>query len=407
MTIDTVRATDCSVYGSPEITTPHLDALSRNGLVVERAYASCDLTNPSHATLLTGLPLAAHGSYTLRSPIPASVETLGELLSARGYATAAVVSVHHLTGEMSGLAQGFGSFDAPRVEAPDRASEDSLPIFAGALAGLPPLFFTWLHLYDPHMPYSPPPPWSALAPEADPRSLPTVPSLAELERTAHVPFPYRDWLATQDLAALPARYRAEIAQADFGAARAVALTRKKAPDAVIAVTADHGEGFGEHAIWWNHFGLYEEMVRVPLVVAAPGRVSPGILLRHTFPAADLCSRLTALCEGARWSSAPETPALLEMRNHLGSGIARGDTKLLDQRPGATPLRPGIHLYDLTNDPGERVDLAAQDDGTRNQLAAELAHLVDDARRHGHGEAPAIDPGKEALEKLKGLGYVDP
>lgn len=407
VTLDTVRASDCSSYGSPELTTPHLDRLSRGGVLVETAYAASDLTNPSHATLLTGLPLSAHGSFTLRAPIAAEIQTLPEILRARGYATAAVVSVHHLAGELSGLAQGFASFDAPTVSVGERATQETIPIFEKAIAALAPPFFAWLHLYDPHMPYAPPAPWSALARPASDLALPIVPPIDELEKAAHVPFPYRDWLATQDLRLLPFAYRAEIAEADLGVARAAALARRKDGKAAIAVVADHGEGFGEHGVYYNHFGLYEETVRVPLCVVAPGRIAAGTLARATLPSADLASRLDALASGAPWTAPAGAPALLEMRFHLGRGLVLGSKKLLDYQPKAAPLPQGTRLYDLDRDPRETGDIAGSDPASAEALSRARKREMDDARAHGYPEARDVDPGQEALERIKGLGYAEP
>ncbi|MFN7974383.1 MAG: sulfatase-like hydrolase/transferase [Acidobacteriota bacterium] len=343
VTLDTVRASDCSSYGSPELTTPHLDRLSRGGVLVETAYAASDLTNPSHATLLTGLPLSAHGSFTLRAPIAAEIQTLPEILRARGYATAAVVSVHHLAGELSGLAQGFASFDAPTVSVGERATQETIPIFEKAIAALAPPFFAWLHLYDPHMPYAPPAPWSALARPASDLALPIVPPIDELEKAAHVPFPYRDWLATQDLRLLPFAYRAEIAEADLGVARAAALARRKDGKAAIAVVADHGEGFGEHGVYYNHFGLYEETVRVPLCVVAPGRIAAGTLARATLPSADLASRLDALASGAPWTAPAGAPACCSRCASTRTRARPREQEALDYQPKAVPLPQGTRL----------------------------------------------------------------
>ena len=401
VTIDTLRADGCSAYGNPSSTTPNLDRLSRTGALAERAYSASDLTNPSHATLMTGLLPSGHGVYTLRSPLPEAHETLAEELSSRGYRTAAVVSVNHLRPDLSGLGQGFDRFEFPAVE---RAADDASATARARLAELAPPLLLWVHLFDPHMPYAPPEPYRAYVLAQVSRR--PVPPLELLLADAHVPFPYRDWLGGQDLTRLPALYLGDVMNADAALGRIVAMTRRRAGEVGLVVTADHGEGFGEHGIYWNHFGLFEETLQVPLVVRGPTPVVPK-LVRGLVPSTEVRAIALRLAERGEWTPAARDEALAEMRFGGASALVEGRYKIVDGRNAPAPLPRGVDLWDLALDPGESSALAADAQAPiRARLRARLGARLEDEKARGHGIAAEAVTDAETRDKMRALGYVE-
>src|SRR5437867_8439080 len=167
VTIDTLRADHLGCYGSAAARTPAIDSLARESVLYEEATSSAPITLVSHATILTGLSPPAHGVRTNGSfRLPSSVLTLAERLKARGFATGAFIGAFVLHHEF-GLDQGFDTYDdalpgvgARRFEfAERRASQVLSRAGEWVMAHRSGPFFLWAHLYDPHAPYDPPPPF--------------------------------------------------------------------------------------------------------------------------------------------------------------------------------------------------------------------------------------------------------
>ncbi|TFG93919.1 MAG: hypothetical protein E4H11_07765, partial [Myxococcales bacterium] len=163
VTVDTLRADHLGAFGSDLGLTPHLDALARESLVFEAAYAAAPLTLPSLATLFTGRYPEELGIRSNESTLPAGVPTLATELRARGWRTGAVIS-NFVLREGSGLARGFDRYDdaLPRREAvrrwPERIARDATDAALGFLdACAAERCFVWVHYQDPHGPYDPPP----------------------------------------------------------------------------------------------------------------------------------------------------------------------------------------------------------------------------------------------------------
>ena len=168
VTLDTLRADRLRCYGYQAIETPATDGLAREGVLLEDATVQAPQTRPSHASLLTGRLPYEHGIRDNNSPpLEPRVPTLASILKAQGYRTAAFVGSSVLA-PPSGLDRGFDVYDGPSARA-GRAGLDARPerpgaeVVDAALAWLrkpsQAPFFAWLHLFDPHAPYLPPPPY--------------------------------------------------------------------------------------------------------------------------------------------------------------------------------------------------------------------------------------------------------
>lgn len=161
LTLDTVRADYIGCYGMSRVKTPAIDELAAEGLIRRFNVAPSQCTNPSHASILTGLYLARHQVYNNETPLTDAAWTMAELLQEAGFATLAAVSARHLNPDHSGFGQGFDRFlscDSPTMNAGER-NQEFLPALQG-LTGRP--FFAWVHYFDPHGDYEPPSPYDTM-----------------------------------------------------------------------------------------------------------------------------------------------------------------------------------------------------------------------------------------------------
>ncbi|MCG8461447.1 MAG: sulfatase-like hydrolase/transferase, partial [Holophagales bacterium] len=384
ITLDTTRADVLEPYGGP-VSTPALAALARRGVVFERAYSVAPITLVAHASLLSGLYPPEHGVRNNGlHEVPEEVDTLAELLAAEGYHTGAFVSASVLE-RRYGLDQGFHRYDDDlsagrerhRYMVPDRpagAAVDSALEWLGSLPVKEP-FFLWLHLYDPHAPYSPPEPFR--------------------ERYADRP------------------YQGEIAYMDTQIARLLEHP-KIGPEAVVAVVGDHGESLGEHGEQTHAILAYDSTLHVPFLLQVPGAVT-GTRVPAPVSHVDVLPTLLAAVGFA-------SPAELRGRNLLAPAQADspppliysetylpyysyGWSKLKAVRRGLLKYidAPEPELYDLHADPRELSNQHAHQPGAAHDLARDLAELeaaIGDPERESRHELDA-----DSEEKLRSLGYL--
>jgi len=364
-------------YGSPRGLTPALDRLALRGWVFEQATAAVPLTLPSHATILSGLDPPHHGVHNNGSFIfPEDRETLATRLKSEGYSTGAFVAAVVLDRRF-GLARGFDVYDdgieransggsvleseRPCLDVVERATE-----WIRARQGP---YFAWVHFYEPHAPHAPPPDLAAAHPGAP--------------------------------------YDGEVAAADRCLDRVAGAAELARPGGVItAVTADHGEGLGEHGESTHGFFVYQSTLRVPMVIAGPG-VAPGRRTSALTRSADLAPTLLGLLRVRELPSTdgidlttgrPAGEAYAESEYASGFGWAplralrRGPLKLIEA--------PRPELYDLERDPAEERNLA---EGRQT----EARRLGDALQRLSSARVPsaARRMSAEEEEQLRALGYV--
>jgi hypothetical protein len=272
VTIDTLRADALGAYGARPSPTPNLDRLAGESTLFERALAPMPLTRPAHFSMLTARYPREHGVLNNRLALPASETTLAERLRDAGWRTGAFVGVG-LLGPGSGAERGFETMGTPRGRT--RGAEE---VVGEALAWVERLpgsdpFFLWVHLFDPHLPYEPPP---ALRAGVDPelgRSLPSV-GWKELEAAARASGGDVPRAVLEHARRL---YAGEVASIDrwVGALLEGIGAARGEGELALVFTADHGECF-EGGVWFEHSDcLRDGALRVPLLVRAasfpPGR----------------------------------------------------------------------------------------------------------------------------------------
>jgi arylsulfatase A-like enzyme len=259
--VDTLRADHLPLYGYARDTAPELTRFAQDAVVYEQAIAAAPWTKPSVASLFTSLLPREHECVRFGTPLDPALVTLAERLREGGYATGAVVVNPHVGARDMQFDQGFDQFEARSSR---RAGEvvDAALAFLDARRGRP--TFLYVHTMDAHVPYEPPPPFD--------RRFPPFP---EPGRGAARPF--ADYKEPADRDRIVGQYDGAIAYGDREFGRFVAALRERGlyDRATIVFLADHGEEFLEHGSWEHGRTLFDELVRVPLVVKSPGRRNAG------------------------------------------------------------------------------------------------------------------------------------
>jgi len=288
ISIDSLRADHLGCYGYPRPTSPILDRLAAEGARFETVLSSTSWTLPAHAALFTGLPDRLHGCIDETRWLHGGRDTLAEAFKRAGFQTAGFYAGPFLHPAF-GLAQGFDayhdctSYSDLTIET-FKGEFEVVDLFKHAHADVTnPIVirevnqwldthpdgpaFLFIHLWDVHYDYIPPPPYDTLF---------TDPSYAgEIDGRVGT-FGRLDKLSPEDVAHLVALYDGEIRWTDDAVAKLIESLKKheRFEDAVFAVTADHGEAFFEHNLFGHRNTLFEEEVRIPLLIRGPG-VAPG------------------------------------------------------------------------------------------------------------------------------------
>lgn len=435
VTVDTLRADYVSFGGAPTGTTPYLDSLAKDGVIFDRAYAPSSWTVPSMASLFVGRTPKSHGVISSKRHAktkvitqPALAEsfvTLAESFQKAGYVTIGVPSNRHLDGRL-GFAQGFDHYpDETRflLTTPEVNRQTRLALREAfgndwRTSWKQQKVFLWIHYFDPHAPYHARKPWIdkyAPAFATRPQLFPVNISQPALEKRLKKPDSvYRDRVRPL--------YHAEVSYFDSQLERLGDELGFDDPDAALIVTSDHGEELAEHGGFFHGHSLYEEVVRVPLLVRWPRgfdrvrRTSEPASLIDVYPTLlDLCGiEAPAGLQGASLEPVLRGGTLASERGlalELGPrplksditliGWIRSDWKLIRERaPGS-----GSQLYRLSEDPGEKHDLAATNRDLVRRLELELKRWLDAAPLPPADRRDVATEDKELLEELKALGYV--
>jgi len=384
ISIDTLRADHLPVYGYTHVRTPAIDALAADGVVFERAYSHAPQTLPAHAALLSGrLPFETGVRDNVGFTIKPGERMLPQLLRERGFTTGGVVSAYVLRKE-TGIGQGFDFFDGDmpssspelsigQVQRDGAVSEAIAERWLDAQRSS--RVFLFLHLYEPHKPYTPPARFSEFAP-----------------------------------------YDGEIAYADEIVGRLVHYLKAHQlyDRSTIVLLSDHGEGLGDHGEQEHGLFVYDEVIHVPLIIKQAENLGAGRRVADVVQHVDLVPTildyvkapvpgnlrgrsLKPLLDGS--GHLPEASVYSEAlyaRYHFGWSEL---TALTDGRYRYIKA-PQAELYDLTHDPHERDNLAADRAASASAMRRALERLTAGSAI----PAPAAVTA-DARERLQALGYV--
>ncbi len=389
VTLDTTRADRLGAYGFNRDTSPHMDALAREGVVFEQAISTVPLTFPSHTTIFTGQYPTRHG---IRDNggffLDASATTMAEVLKSAGYATGAFIGAWVLESRW-GLAQGFDKYSDQfdlskyKVISLGTVQKTGGEVVNDAIAWLDTVkakkFFGWVHLYDAHTPYEPPEPFNS--------QFPGQPYLGEIAYADAQVGRLLDWLKSNDLE----------------------------KNTVVIVTADHGESLGDHGESTHAYFVYDSTMHVPLIVKAPwggkGRNASMVSTADIFPTVLDVLGLKAPKEPMEGTSLAS--ALLDPAAKVG-GEAYAETYFPRYHFGWQHLRslrneqytyvdaPEPELYDRKTDPGETSNIYK----AYSARAEALRLRIEELAKADQGKTPerrSLDP--DTLQRLAALGYV--
>lgn len=412
VTSDTHRADRLGSAGG-HVQTPVLDALAARGLSFERAFSATNVTLPSHTAMLSGRHPRDTRLVDNNMRLGEEAWTLAEAFREAGWQTIAAVSAAHLAHEWSGLGQGFDRMLVTR--APDRRAGETITYLNRSLEELDgrPLF-VWVHLFDAHAPYLPPPGYAERYYEGDAWD-PTLPDPAV--DPLHLP-PFLP--GVRDLAYVTAAYDGETSYLDGELARL--LERPRIRRGITAFTADHGESFGEHGVYWDHAELYPQTVRVPLLLAWPGAPA-GTRVGTPVSNLDLGRTLLDLAgeqqvpfpgRNLRLALEPKETRPLHLISSHGTSAAIVHwpwllvLHLQDHRPdpqnvGAIKAAHSHELYDLDSDPDCVLDLARQDRAKAGELRADLVAWLRSGENLGWTTRNRHDAAMR--DNLQALGYA--
>ncbi len=411
--IDTLRADRLGCYGAERDTSPAIDALAANAIRFDRAYSSAPWTSPAVASILTGLHPSEHGLVKVGNGLPSGAPRLPEILWGHGYATGAVVS-HHLLSRQFGFAQGFELWDQSEALGHAHLStpgvtRKALQILDEFAAGDRP-FFLFVHYFDPHFNYLPHPEFGFS--ERGAGRLRGSESLQQLSSMT-------EDMTPEELAFLRNSYDEEIRFTDAGVGVLLDAMRELRlyDDSLIILVGDHGEEFLERTRIGHSATLYDELMRVPLIIRPARYGKAGAVVRQPVSVVSLTptvldliglgvtggrmrSRpLTHLLEGR---SAPPEPVFFEVdRKVTKTAVVAEPFKLIrDEETGE------LELYDFVRDAAERDNLVKIHPDTTRKLLTVLDEHLALARRDAFSPG-AAEPSQDQVELLRELGYVVP
>jgi len=431
--VDTLRADHLSCYGGTQVETPNLCRVATDGGSIYDGFAHASWTKPSTASLLTSLIPSSHQTMSKPSALPQEITTLAEAMQDHGYATGAFVSNTNLT-ESFGFAQGFDEYHylGPDYLFGARESssklvlyqivrrvyfmatgakrfgdfyQDSQVVNANAFEWLDrhrdARFFLFLHYMDVHDPYFAHP-YDGTGFDRASHQHPTLAHAEEMH----------------------ALYEGEIAYLDEQFGKLVERLEAQGlwEDSMIVLVADHGEEFGEHGGFWHGMTLYDEQIAIPLLVKWPRgkRLAPesarGTPARLIDVAPTLLHRAGArvppemqgLDLAGRIEARPERDRMvLSEEDHEGNVLTSLRTarwKWIQANEGNPRGLPTEQLFDVSQDPGETLDLSEREPGTAAELAENAAAQLLAAQKVGTASEARVSC--EEYQALVALGYVE-
>lgn len=420
VTIETLRADHTSLHGYTRATTPNLARIAAQGAVFRNHTVQAPYTRPSLSSLVTSRYPVSLGITENVPPLPAEAVTVAERFADHGYVTAGFLAQFLLSSHF-GFNQGFHTFrNHPNDTPAATVFADLLPWLGTHVADNT---FVWTHLFDPHGPYRPP----AEAPRFERDAVWSKDTIQLSAGTgkltgAFVPGYVAD-AGHLDRRHYVANYDSEIASVDQRLGELVKSldTLGITQDSLVIITADHGESMTDHGRYFCHGSLYEHDLHVPMVVYAPGRVKPGVVVEARTTHLDVVPTLLdyagialppelkgrslrGLLEGGKAATQAFSVAV------VGEGAderlaVRDDrsVKVLVDHAGAA-----VEAYDLATDPDELTNVYEALRGEADRIAQEarawMANQLDGDQR----AAPPVERklSTEEEDKLRALGYLE-
>ena len=378
--MDATRADHLGCYGYPKNTSPNIDALAKNSAVFELAFTHTPWTMPSMASMLTSLHPLDHGVQGWKDHLDDKHLTLAEAFKSHGYTTWASVS-HTILVPEYGYGQGFDTYDISLMDKGyplDIVSSDHITNFGikAINRSKKKPFFLFLHYFDPHKTYLP-----------------------------HKKFNFG--------ASRIGKYDSEIAYTDHHIGRLLNHLKKKRlwKNTIVVVTADHGEEFREHGNFWHGWKIYDEIVRVPLIIRQPGMkahrvvepvtnsdIAPTLLALVGLPVPEAFKGQTIQYDN-RFLPQPDRPIFFEtyfMDEVCKHGIRKNQWMLIHDCDQQT-----WELYDTQSDPAQRQNRIE----TSPEVVGELKPQLLEFYKSQPTKPEKKELSDELKNQLKSVGYL--
>lgn len=426
ITIDSLRADHLGCYGYHHPTSPRIDELAREGVLAERLICSSIPTHPSYTTLYTGQHAITHGivAHSGKNELSRWAPFLPECFMEAGYTTCAL---DNLLRVRLWFGRGYEFYIDSSINRPLVVNVSAEDISGRAIQWLryyrdEQPFFMFLHYWDPHYPFTPPERYRHLFYEG---RNPTDPNNHSLDPWWEHPIgagARLTWLRTPnghvtDADYVIALYDQEIRYLDDGIDELLEALDELglAENTLVVFTADHGESMTEHGIFFEHHGLYDAVLHVPLIVRLPGRVPPGLRLSQTFQTQDPAPTileaaglpipgemegrsLWKLLTGEEQEGGYDRVISLESSWQLKWSLRTDHYKfILAREPDlyGTPMR---ELYDLVGDPGEEHNMTEEEPELTVRMEAELeGWIAERLQALGKSEDPLVEHGISLME----------
>jgi arylsulfatase A-like enzyme len=408
--VDTLRADHTGPYGYARNTTPELDAFAKDAVVFDAAVAHASWTKPSVASILTSLLPGQHRAVQLRDPLESSHVLLSEMLHEKGVSTGAAIANSVIYLPESNFDRGFDFFAGLHGEEgrPSKLVDAALVVdtalrWLDARRGMP--RFLYVHTMDPHVPYAPPPPFDRMF---EPFAVPGHPAAD----------PRTDYKEPLDRERMIARYDGDVAYGDreFGRFVRELEARGLYDRALVVFLADHGEEFQDHGLWLHGRSLFDELIRIPLVVKFPKGEGAGRRIRHQVQGVDVLPTVLAAMglpvpqapaiagralQETLAGGAPQRAAIAEIshRGIVAHGVRTEADKFIRR---FSPEQDDLY-FDLAKDPKEeRNAIAEAPERVRRLRARAEEAMAPNPFRH----ALRVSGGEECLLTLRTGGWIE-
>jgi arylsulfatase A-like enzyme len=420
ITMDTTRADYLSCYGYPKKTTPNLDKLAENGVMFSKTFCEITITDPSHASIMTGAYPRTHGLVYNYQSITGNVDSMASYFLDKGFNTAAITSREHVMPSILNI-DGFIDMNSPNSwMARTSAHETFRRVANHMIKHRDEDIFMWIHFFDPHKSYEYHKGYSHHFVEKNEGARWGQSFMKPKKSYSPEEIKYK-----QDL------YAGEIFYMDHWIGKIIDMAQNLEPKPknppFIVVTADHGEAMGEYQGHDIHYGfghglnLYNGVSHVPLIISWPGKIPKGLVIDDITESVDIAPTMVEYVLGKTNYKAQgqslmpvinqvertDQTAFLERNKTDGRparvnlkldqfGVIKGNMKLLIENDQF------IELYNMDDDWGEKNNLAKQEKETVKELLEELKNWKE-ITPHTIQERKKLTP--EEIRSLKALGYI--
>jgi arylsulfatase A-like enzyme len=423
--VDALRADRLGCYGYARPTSPHIDRFARQAARFDACISPHIPTQPAHTTLFSGRDVFDHQIVAQggRQELDPALRLLPDLLRGEGYFTGAVDNIGRWFAPAFERYERYPRWDhdgsrpwrigeavtAPALSLLDEAHQDGRP------------FFLFFHYWDPHTPYLPPAPFHRQFFAGDAHD-PGNRSMDRVWRSAWFANYFAEWLpGVTDIRYVTAQYDASVAYADACLAHLFQRLTELGhwEDTLVLLCADHGEELDEHGCWFDHHGLYETNVRVPLLLRFPDGRGAGRTLPQLVSALDVAPTLLGALGHPELAPAcamtgRDLAPLLAGQGAEGAvppleGVYLTECTWMRKRGWRTPewkliraLEPDIYglppieLFHLPSDPGEQANLAP----THPDIVRKLEGAMDAWVERRLSECGLPDPSVAQADALR-------